>query len=563
MMPTTDDQLIALLKAAGLQAPASSSAPASSIPSPSDSMDGSAQGQQTLSALDRLSAGAKLTDPTKPSSPLQARLDSINTDYNPKGIRAYIDQSGTPTFTNLGDDGKQLVRVSAGASGSNPLAGPAQTTVDNSIGSILAQMRSTTDPDAMRGLQSVLNEAVAVQGAKLNQEAQSFAQNKLGIPALEKALQDNVALDHNASDYVPGAGDSHITAGIRQQLDAARGYADTEAKRYLSTNVSAAQLTAAEKNAQAETNRLTKLSDKKDLIDTNLTLRADARDQAKQDALEQAAQGITDSQKDALKVLDPRLVGADDAAYAATLLANAKNKHFLEAVQAPDAELPMLAISGNAQANAVLAAKEQAATGRDPAVTQARLAAIRSIMNSPTDIKKGFEMVYPGNSKEDKQLRDAKLTEFNAKAIGTKEAKDAQFTEKFNIAKQIEQQRVATTFRADVGTWQNPDQRVQWALKKAKDTTGNASMQNVMDAYLDGATGPTATALVTSFITQMKSSAQKDSKSLFGMIDYNNVANELQRYQIKKVKDQLISSISPPIIGPAISAYKNYLSENR
>jgi chemotaxis response regulator CheB len=76
-------------------------------------------------------------------------------------------------------------------------------------------------------------------------------------------------------------------------------------------------------------------------------------------------------------------------------------------------------------------------------------------------------------------------------------------------------------FIGDVRTWKASDPLINAAIDKAAKTTGNAALENVVAAYLEGSKDNVERAMrLKDFAAVMRVTAQKNQRSAFGMPDY-------------------------------------------
>lgn len=453
-----------------------------------------------------------------PGHPMDVRIAALNAEHNAQGIFASKDAKG------------QLV-----LSGGVPLAGTGQEGVAGSVRSILNQLKAATNIDTARGLQAQLNEAAAQESARIQQEAMTHAEAKIGVPAISAELSAAIAADHADPQYYPGRGDSPATANLRNQLNTARSAADLEAQRSMKFNVTQNGLDAALKTAGMETMRISRLADKLDAA----TALSDQRTQAKQDLvnfkLDEAAAGLSDSTQQNIRVLNPVLANASERDLAANFVKGKANPDYTAAITAPDGDLPKLAAEGNQFSATLLHAKESA-LGIKPAETDAKLKQLQEVMRSPTKLKQALLLVTP-HTKDAQTAMNAQLADLNAKSMGSKEDKQLATAYRYEIAKQVVSTGLTGSYTSDVRNWNSNDPELNAAILQSKSVTGATDITNVAAAYIGQSTGPEARAKLDRLIAISTASAGVYAKSLFGMPDVMAIRNKLIADQLKKVTE--------------------------
>lgn len=432
------------------------------------------------------------------------------------GVRAEINDEGKILLTNTAP------QYPVANGGQGPGQGAIAPNTPLSVGSLFNKLRTSTDVDTARGISISLREAAAVEQTKFEAEALQFANNKLGVPQLERQLAEAIAADQSDPKYRPGLGDSPITARIRSTVEDARNKANPEAQRYLAQNAQYATLGATLKNAEIEVARITRIGDRKDAMQDQAIFQADMRRQAKEDTLTDMARGLDGVQRQRLLMLNPELaaVSADklDADMVRTIQAQKNNKPWQQAFEAPEPALPALALQGNIYAENLVLSKEQANTGTDPTITKARLDNLRAITNNKDFLKKAFEEQYAGDPKAKQKVADA-IGQFNEKGL-TAEGKATNQALKMQLALELAKKQTTVNFAANVGAWKIADPEFQAAVVNARQVTGGTKMDDVLNAYTKDATGPDLIKKTQVFADYMTAEAQKQEKSIFGQPNY-------------------------------------------
>lgn len=459
-----------------------------------------------------------------PGNPIDTRVAALNANHNQYGIAAAKDSHGHLVLSNY---------VPKPGDGVIPISRTNQEGVTGNVRSILNQLKATTDIDTARGLQAQLNEAAAQEAARIQGEARKHAETKLGIPDFERQLSASIELDRNSPTFLanPGIGDSPNTAKIRNALNTGRAAADLEVQRMMKSNVTQNALEAALKNAQMETARISRLADKKEMADAALEQRTNARKDMLDARLDEAAAGLSENTKMAIKALNPVLANATDRDLAHNFEKGKANPAYIAAITAPDIDLPKLAVEGNAYGNTLLQARE-AALGIRPADTESRLRQLQEVMRSPAMLQKALKMTMPRGPDADKQIA-AQMSELNAKVTGGKEEQRAAADYKYQIARRAVSQGITNSFMEDVQNWQAPDPGIAAAILQAKTVAGKTDITEVANAYIGRSTGSEARAKLEYLIDAMESSAKMYQNSVFGMPNTMAIRNKLIADQLR------------------------------
>lgn len=517
-----------------------------------DPMDGAAQEQATLNAMPGMDALISLLNRNEaaPGNPMDVRVAAINREHNKNGIYASKDSKGQAVFTNIapnsagsGNSGKPASGTTVGSAA--PVFGTNQSAVGSNVRDLLNQLKGTEDPNVMRALQGQLNEAMAMETAKAQSEARTFAENKVGVPALEAAYNKSIQLDLASPGGFPGRPPSDNTRQALADLEKARGEADREIKSFLDSNATVLGLKAMTANANSEIQRIQKIADHKDSMKFSAEQNL-ANWKQKQDLqLQEEAKGIPEDVKMNLRILNPMLATAPDTDLMSNLNQAEKigNKKYLEAVRAPAESLPRFAAEGNDVAKTLLVTKEEK-LGIKPADTLAKMNAIQDLMRNPAKLEAGMVALSGPVTKDSKSSVAKMMADLQAKEYsGTKEDKAMVSNARFEMAKKLITQQLTNAYSANVATWDNPDPELQAAILSSKKVTGKTDLPNVVAAYMNGDTGPVGVAKVNKLIQLMTDSARKTSGSAFGTIDYMPVANEIRARAMPGFLSQIHASI--------------------
>lgn len=499
-----------------------------------------------------LLSAAKATPPSQNMEDANAFIRSgkgaaqVNANSGTYGVTASVGDDGKIALTNVG-----VPQYPVADGGQGPGTGSIAPNTPLAVGSLFNKLRVTTDVDTARGIAASLREAAAVEQTKFETQALTFANNKLGVPGLEKQLAEAQAADLADPKYRPGMGDSPITARIRTTLEDARNKANPEAQRFLAQNAQYATLGATLKSADSEIARITKLGDRKDQLMDTMAMQADMRRQQKEDILTDAARGLDGVQRQRLLMLNPELsaVPADklDADMMRTITAKKNDKQWQVAFQAPEEALPSLALTGNTYAESLVLSKEQANTGTDPAITKARLDNLRVLTNNKDFLKKAFEEQYAGDPKAKAKVADA-IASFNEKGL-TPEGKATNNAIKMQLALDLAKKQTTVNFANNAGAWKVADPEFQAAVGNARQVTGGTKMDDVLTSYLKDATGPDLVKKTQIFADYMTQEAQKQEKSVFGQPNYIALRSQIFNRAAKGPIRQWLESAGRTLTG--------------
>lgn len=524
--------------------------------------------QQALQQLLQLVTPVDQAIPTVTGQPFGADttggVERVNANTGNTGIRAVRDAAGNITLTNLigpadtvnqykGTNAQTIQRggESYDASGmpldktGNPLPVTAeQRAVDTSIYGLLKTLRSTNDGDVARGILAQATTSMAEEQARMFANAQRFASNKLQVPTAEQRLLASEQNDAAMPGYVPGM-ESAATKSLRSQLGTLRGQVENEASAYLRSNVGYNSLLAAGKNLEQEAQRISRMGDRKEQFEFQRSLIDEQRRASKQEQLEQQAQGLTQEQKNRVKVLhsdDPSFAEADDAKIAATIKQHlTRNDGYTAAIDAPEEALTSLSVNGNSYATSILTAKEEAA-GVAPEVTRMRLREVRTIMNDDKALRTGIALL---SGSRDKKSVDAQLLNLRTLTApgASKEQKQQAADMRLMAARAVLDQKITSQFTSNTMAWPVADPAVQKAITDTQNTVGRSDMKSVLTTYLGNTTGVERRRLTDLFTAQAMQAANKTSGSLLGSVDPNKIKLAIQSTETQAVLTRALDSV--------------------
>lgn len=465
--------------------------------------------------------------------------DRVNAGTGNHGIRAVVGEDGKVTLTNVvGADPmaysndpvnnplptiqKGYAKYDEQGNGIGEKTAPvapteSQNRLQTNVHGLLNMMKTAKDANELRGIQAQFTQSVAAEETKMLQNAYEHASKVLGIPQLEQALTLS-----QMNDVSTGlTGESPATQKLRAQIEQSRSKVDNEAKRLMSTNITFNSLQAAKKTAEAEGNRLLRLEDS----ETRLALNNQAREDNRRAILQEQADGLTDEVKKRMRMLDPAKADADDIGIMQAISQHKSKDGFVQALEAPDEQVPLMAASGNVYAKAILLQKEKAA-GVDEAVTTERLKQLNFIANNPKEFKKAIRLSLGGTA--DEKAIEAQMATINAMSAPGSTQKAQALPAKLEIAKTLLGEMVYNEFKSDVSKWGVTDPAIQAAIEKTREAGGTPNLQSVLAEYTNGATGPARRVMVDNFLKQANVAASRTEKSALGAVDFNKLRTEIE-----------------------------------
>lgn len=462
-----------------------------------------------------------------PSATLQEGAKRVNENTNSYGVVAAFKPDGSLELFNDGVTAKSPVYPVA-ASGLGEA--PGQLAVANntplSVNSILTKLNKATDVDTATGYIAALRNSVAIESTKMETQAQQFAENQMGVPQLQKQLNEAMAADQADPLYRPGMGDSPITAKIRTALDTARGQANSRAKVLLNNNPQYAVLGSSMKTAEEQYKRIQIQGDRMDAFKQEANFRKDLRQQEKKDAMTDAYEGLDPTVQQRMLILNPQLETAqpdDRSLQGARILAGQKNnKPYQEALMAPEEALPRLALSGNGYAKDLVVSKEIANTGASKSEVEARLSNLQNLMNQPKFLNDALTKLYNGDKKK---VAD-EIAAFNAKGVDA-EGKKVQAQYKYDLAMKLMKGQTTALFANDLGNWKVSDPMFQDAVTQTRQITGRTNMRDVLNKYLGDSDGQDRVNRASVFADFMTQEAQKQTQSMFGAPNWRALRTQI------------------------------------
>jgi hypothetical protein len=504
-----------------------------------------------LSSNSQSPFGSELSIPnkgTEVSGGTSAGINRVNQDTGSTGVIAYKDAKGQAVFTNqpVRDAGTGAVINSSAPQVKN---NQQPVTPDRPVNNVIAGMmnaleKAKSQSDATAAYEA-LTGAIAQGKTSIEANALEFAQNKLQIPMLERQLMEAEAADKADPMYYPGVGDSAITAGIRAQVNTARSAADVEAKRFLTTNFSYSSLDNLANIAKVRFSQI-----ERQQINTEQRLLNDSiirdRTAAERDIKNQdLAETISAETISRMQILNPgdfsKLdTGPEAALKAVRLLKGNRNKQYQEALGAEGDQLLGLSLQGNGYAKAIVASNEATATGRTLDQVVGDFKTLQSLVDSNDLVQKWAKI---NNVSKDKQ--GAMLAQLES----LKDNKHEATARKTRMALDILAAQKTANYINDASSWNVLDPDFNLAIQKARQTTGNANLENTLTAYVGDASGQDRANKVVTFRNIAKDSSLRQKDSAFGIPNYRAAEVAINNWAAKgvlsKFKDKIANTQIP------------------
>lgn len=440
------------------------------------------------------------------------KQDSINQNFGSAGVRAFTDSKGQLVLTNNPNatDAVSAMRPFTPVTGESRIGAP---------NALLFNIRSATDLADAQGIFYTLQSAVAESAAKMKVDAITFAEQKVGLPAMRQELQNAIAADRNDPMYRPGMGDSPITAKIRQQVTGLEDQAQQEADRWLSRNVQYAQLNNTITSAKSELDRFTRKEDWKEQRAFSMDMQKDARKQAKEDQLDLQASTVPAEARSRILALHPELEQEENSARAIfnqyQLMTKKGGTEAAKVLTAPENQLPQLAVRGNQTATDLVIQKEAQNTGENPDLIRGQLERAKRFSSDPGFLQKAYTAVFSGQPESGKKIKVA-LEDYHKLQNGNAEEKEKAAQIRADLALDFFRTTATERFVGDLSKLQTTNIKLGDAVRLAMKNTGSANLENVVTAWIGDATGPAATAAYQSIIAALQVESLKYKDSVFG-----------------------------------------------
>ena len=490
-----------------------------------------------------------------------AGIKRVNANAENTGVVAFKDESGRAVLTDRArdaTDGKEkpiaaLLRPSPAADNVTPTYanGP---DVRNHLFEAVNKLSKTQSIEEANAIYSNIQQSLMEETSRLETSAFKFADAKFGVPQLLADIESNRALDKTADDYVQGLGDSPITQKLVDQLRQVSAASREDAKITLSSNLNFKSLQALASRADREYQRVQKLADaaerrEETLANTRETfrqnailtsqIRRDDREFQEEREIEEKFNRLSAQQIARISLIDAAdlasVEGLDEKARQKKLVGLAegkgKDKNYAAAINAEGPQqLLELALGGNAYAKKLTVLEESRNTGMSTQEVERIIQELNVRM---------FDPKMP-----DEALRNSKLTEDQRAAVKMQlnpalmaldpNKKIAADHQRFTLLWQEIQKMRQDKFEGDVTSWGATDPILLAAIKKAKDEAKEASIENVVAAYLGDATDVERIMRLQTLDKQMQLAAMKFEKSAFGM---PNIAKARKKLNQKIIED--------------------------
>ena len=497
------------------------------------------------SPAEALPPGKTEDKPVIPTSanPQHAKQDLINKNWGSSGVKAFTDANGQLVLTNNPEatDAKSAMRpfgrdaIGGNNSNANFVPVGSNSTTGNAV-RLMQQLRSASDLSEAQGIYYSMQTALTEQTAQMQTQAITFAEQKVGLPAMRRELENAIAADRADVRYVPGMGDSPITAKIRQQVTGLEDQAQQEAERWLGRNVAFAQIKNTAASAKSEMDRFSRMEDWKQQRQATREASAEEWDRRKKETTELQAAQIPAETKQRILKLHPEIANQENPDVAifnqAKQLEKTGGNDFKVAINAPEHSLPALAVAGNQFAKDIVVQDEAARTGESAEAIRGRMDILNSYTKDPKFAQKFYEAVTPQGGDRQKAIKDS-IAAYNAKAMDKTAKGSADFREmQANMALQFAALTATERFVGDLSKLQTTNAKLGDAVRLSLKNTGSASLENVVAAWAGNATGQEALSSYNALIGVLQTESLKYKGSIFGepnMVAIRAAINEMAR----------------------------------
>lgn len=471
----------------------------------------------------------ELLEQVAPTRKKNAKEDLINSSTSATGIKAFTDENGRIVLTNSASATDAKSAMSIGAFQQGTINNPATTAVNAqgepvismpeapaTMNSLLQKMRAASDFNEVSGIQATLLNSIAAEKTSRIQQATQFAEQKLGVSFLEKALADNMAMDRQY--YPPGTGDSSFTANIRNQLNTARQQATIEAERYLAKDPTYASYAVTEKIAQDILAEKSRRQNTIDDVRARSQVGREVAAEAKNEERRRMVQAFTPEERDRIIALNPDIGNSDDPilAIADTIEVRGKDKEYMEAIKSSGDELIATAIRGNPYAQNLVLSKESQVMNTSQTETMRMIESVRARIDNPRELPKFLAEMFPKNPEERQRIETSiRPSPFG----GGPEEKEAQNRQKAMLALQYMRMQATSRYLNDLSPLANLDPALADAISRAKTITKKpvASFDDVYTAYIGDAKGQEQIAKARALKKLLQAGATPYANSQFGM----------------------------------------------
>lgn len=486
-----------------------------------------------------------------------AGIARVNQNTRETGTVAYKDNKGQAVLTNVARDASGQERPIA-ALFRNPEPGNTNPNfVSNeqkpSLFQAFQKLQKAQTPEEAEAIYSSLLETVAAEATRLENEAYQFAENKFGIPEMQRQITEARQLDKQDPLYAPGMGDSIITQKLVDSLRLLSSSAAEDAKGFLKRNMTYNSLATLRGNAEREYQRFQKQAERKANFDAsvevsrqtaeinrraNQQIRQEDRQARREEEADRIYNSLTPTQIQRLTTLNAGDVASIENEQQrrmkiADLAAGAiKDKKMQEAVSAEsDEQLVQYALNGNGVAKKLVVMEESMRTGRSVQEVEEMFKSLSLKMQDQRlainvlNRQKGLSNTEKG---EKLALLNPALYDLNPNRKIQADALRTQLV-LADARYQIQQQ-----FLGDVTSWGSSDPTLLAAIDKAKKVAGAADISSVLTAYVGDASNTERKARLDEFNKLMKNAALRQKDSMFGAPNWR----EAEKIVITQVVNQ-------------------------
>lgn len=448
-----------------------------------------------------------------------AGINRVNADTANTGAVAYKDNKGQTVLTNVAIDssgketkiGSPAVPDSSSSpnpSSPSPVVGPVYANtpdVRSSLFAGLAKLRGTNNSGEATALYDSLIQSLTGEMARLETDAQTFAQSKYGVPGLQKNLEASQMTDKTDPLYRPGIGDSPITQQIMTEMRQAGESARAEAQSFLKTNIAWTALSTLKSQADREiqrvqslTTRQNNLADSRQQSLDNAQIQADYQQGIRKEdrAAKRSEEAVANYNKlSATQIRNISILSADQIGglqdgseekkiRISELAFGSKDKNFVAAVSAEEpVDQLSLALQGNPFARDLLVNGESDRLGISKEEVKQKIKDLTLRLADPNMPRRVIQAMEGNVSK-----REEMMAQLNAGRLDL--SKKTQVDNmKVSLLLKENQNVVQSSFENDVSTWRVADPALQvmlaGALDKSRKIAGKSDIKNVVAAFLD------------------------------------------------------------------------------
>jgi hypothetical protein len=489
-----------------------------------------------------------------PKPMADAGIERVNQNTGNTGTVAYKDDKGQAVLTNVARDSsgqeKKIAALLRSPANIDETPTFTQGTTDRiALFEGVKRLTAATDINEARAIYASLQESIAAETTRLEEEAYKFAERKFGVTEIQTQLQLARQEDRADPMYTPGMGDSPITAKIVDDLRLLSASAKEDATGFLRRNLTFNSLKGLAATADREFKRVEALADRKEqrtlageitadnmqqqaLLQQRLR-REDRVFQQEQEAL-QTFNRLSATQIARISMLNAGALAnitneKEKQIKIADLALGNKDKKFQEAVSAESPrQLLGMALQGNGTARQLIIMEESMRTGRSVQEVESMI----SSMSTRLADKRMPSEVLNRNTKMKPSDRQARLSELNAAQFSLDPNKTTKVDEtKLALLFEDKQFEIQQQFLGDVSSWNTSDPTLLAAIDKSKKVSGKADIRNVIAAFLGDATDVERKFRLGEFRKAMQNAALKQKESVFGIPNWREadaiIVNEI------------------------------------